>query len=190
MPANFWNFPEQLTWRTSPEECFCFCSSLVAILYKPNLVQSQWQWQWEITWDSWNINIKDVSTQINQVLSVVNSKRCTSSSRAITCDFNLFGSSAPLLYPMKTKNLKVFWSFQEAEKGCIGNKLVNPFQANVPFLQLLKTSKNFWFRMFFRGYKFFLHVLILFTSVDPMTKFVYLSKSCMIPWVIFKFNLI
>ena len=34
---------------------------------------------------------------------------------------NLFVSSAPFLYPLKT----VFWCFQVVEKGCIGSKRIN-----------------------------------------------------------------
>ena len=40
---------------------------------------------------------------------------------------NIFVPNAPFLYPLKTsENRKVFWCFQGLEKGCIGNKWVNP----------------------------------------------------------------
>ena len=35
--------------------------------------------------------------------------------------------NAPFLYPLKTENRKVFWYFQEIEKGCIGNEWVNQY---------------------------------------------------------------
>ena len=39
--------------------------------------------------------------------------------------FNPFVPNAPFLYPLKTsQNRKIFWCFQEVEKGCIGNKWV------------------------------------------------------------------
>ena len=40
--------------------------------------------------------------------------------------FNPFVLNAPFLCTLKTsENRKVFWCFQAAEKGCIGNKWVN-----------------------------------------------------------------
>ena len=39
--------------------------------------------------------------------------------------FNPFVPNVPFLYPLKTlENLKVFWYFQGAEKGYIGNEWV------------------------------------------------------------------
>ena len=39
---------------------------------------------------------------------------------------NPFIPNAPFLYPLKTsENHKVFWCFQGAKKGCIGNEWVN-----------------------------------------------------------------
>ena len=36
---------------------------------------------------------------------------------------NPFVPNAPFLYPQKTENPKVFWCFQEIDKGYIGNQL-------------------------------------------------------------------
>ena len=42
-----------------------------------------------------------------------------------SCSNNPFVPNAPFLYSLKTlENRKVFWCFQEVEKGCIGNKWV------------------------------------------------------------------
>ena len=39
--------------------------------------------------------------------------------------FNPFVPNAPFIYALKTsEKIKVFWYFQEIEKGCIGNELV------------------------------------------------------------------
>ena len=38
---------------------------------------------------------------------------------------NPFFPNAPFLYPLKTENRKVFWSFQGVEKSCIGNEWIN-----------------------------------------------------------------
>ena len=49
--------------------------------------------------------------------------------------FNPFIPNAPFLYLLKkSENHKVFSCFQGVENGCIGNKWVNPFYTNVPFL--------------------------------------------------------
>ena len=43
--------------------------------------------------------------------------------------FNPYIPNVPFLNPLKkSKNLKVFWCFQEVEKGCIGNKWVKMAQ--------------------------------------------------------------
>ena len=46
--------------------------------------------------------------------------------KKIALNINPFVPNASFLYPLKTsENLTVCWCFQEAEKGCIGNKWVN-----------------------------------------------------------------
>ena len=56
---------------------------------------------------------------------------------------NPFAPNVPFLYPLKTSEYrKVFWCFQGVEKGCIGNKWVNPFQFTALFLYLLKILKK------------------------------------------------
>ena len=54
---------------------------------------------------------------------------------------NPFVSNALFLYLLKTsENRKVFWCFQGAEKGCIGNKWVNLFHVTDLFLYPLNFS--------------------------------------------------
>ena len=46
---------------------------------------------------------------------------------------NPFVPNAPFLYPLKkSENRMIFWCFQGAEEGCIKNKRVNLFQADLP----------------------------------------------------------
>ena len=55
--------------------------------------------------------------------------------------FNPFVPSAPFLYHLKTsENRKVFWCFQEVQKGCIGNEWVKLGEWNnrPPVYQFLK----------------------------------------------------
>ena len=55
---------------------------------------------------------------------------------------NPFAPDAPFLYPLETsENLRVFWSFQGAEKGCFRNEWVNKPLTN---LLMVFTRKREW----------------------------------------------
>ena len=67
---------------------------------------------------------------------------------------HLFVSNVSFLHLLKTsKNPKAFWCFQGVEKGCNGNKWVNPFWANgslhMGFCilgQLMKITVKYWYK--------------------------------------------
>ena len=88
--------------------------------------------------------LENMFTSFKDLISVKVQGICIRYLLSIACSMstiNLFVPNAPFLYPLKTsQKLQVFWCFQGIEKGCIGNicvktiKIINLFQANIPFL--------------------------------------------------------